>query len=382
MDLNMNPHEQKLVNAAREFTEEMVGPYAAEWELSRRVPLDTIKAAASEGLMGLLVPKEHGGEGVSYTAMARIMEEIASGCMFFAFSLVVHNNLANSISRNGLKNQINEFIPGLVKGDRLGAFCLTEPGAGSDAAAITTEAKMTSEGWVLNGDKAWITNGAVAGLFSVYAQTNPALGWKGIVCLLVEDIAPGFQRGDAYEMLSGHAMGTAQLKLRDCRVPDKNLLIGPEDAFKAAMLGINVARAFVGAMCCGMIKTSFNHAIDYASKREVFGRAVTNFQGIQWQLADVATNLEASRLLTFSATMAIDRGEDGSVKAAHAKKFATRVALSDISNCMQVMGAEGFRMDHPLARHLAAAKMAQYLDGTTEIQNVVISRAMLRGLSK
>ncbi len=379
MDLNLRPYEQKLVAIAREFTREMVVPNAAEWEFTRQVPLDTIRAAASAGLMGLLVPKEHGGQGLSYTAVSRVMEELASGCMSFAFSLVVHNNLTDNILRNGTTAQIDQFIPRLIKGEHIGAFCLTEPGAGSDAAAITTEAKAVDGAWVLNGHKAWITNGAVANLFSVYAQTDPALGWKGIVCILVEDKAPGLQRGDVYKMLGGHAMGTAELILKDCRVSEENLLIGPGDAFKAAMNGISVARAIVGAMCCGMIRASLECALDYASKRQVFGRPVAGFQGIQWQLADVATNLEASRLLTYQATLAIDRGEDANVKAAHAKKFATRVALADISNCMQAMGAEGLRSDHPLGRHLASAKMAQYLDGTTEIQNVVISRAMFKG---
>jgi alkylation response protein AidB-like acyl-CoA dehydrogenase len=378
MDLNLNPHEQRLVNRAREFTREMVAPNAAEWEGTRKVPVDTIITAASEGLLGLLVLEEHGGQGVSYTAMARIMEEIASGCMFFAFSLVVHNNLANAISRNGTRKQIKQFIPGLIEGKRIGAFCLTEPEAGSDAAAITTEAKATDEGWVLNGHKAWITNGTVANIFNMYAQTDPALGWRGIVSILVEDCAPGLQRGEMYRVLCGHAMGTAELKLENCRVPRENLLIGPGDAFRAAMLGINIARAFVGAMCCGMVKASLDCAVDYASERKVFGRSVSSFQGIRWQLADVATNLEASRLLTYRTTLAVDRGVDATVEAAHAKKFATRVALTDISNCMQAMGAEGFRADHPLGRHLAGAKMAQYLDGTTEIQNIVISRAMFK----
>lgn len=379
MDINLEPHEQKMVDIAREFTRDRVMPNAAGWELEREVPLDSLRAAAAAGLMGLLVPKEQGGQGLSYTAVSRVMEELASGCMPFAFSLVVHNNLTDTISRNGTAAQTDRFIPGLIKGEQIGAFCLTEPETGSDAAAITTEAKAEDGAWILNGHKAWITNGAVANLFSVYAQTDPALGWKGIVCILVEDKAPGLERGDVYQMLGGHAMGTAQLSLKDCRVSKENLLMGPGDAFKAAMRGISLARAIVGAMCCGMIRESLECAIDYASKREVFGRPVGSFQGIQWQLADVATNLEAARLLTYQAALAIDAGEDAAVKAAHAKKFATRVALVDISNCMQAMGAEGFRADHPLGRHLASAKMAQYLDGTTEIQNVVISRAIFRG---
>ena len=378
MDLNLDPREQALVDSARDFSTQEVAPNAARWELERKVPLDTIRAAANLNLAGLLVPQEHGGQGLSFTAVARIMEELAAGCMYFAFSLVVHNNLANNIARNGSPEQIKRFIPGLIKGDQIGAFCLTEPGAGSDAAAITTEAKLKNGAWILNGRKAWITNGAVANLFSVYAQTDFDLGWKGIVCILVQDNAPGLQRGEAYSMLCGHAMGTAQLTLKDCRVPAEDMLIGQGDAFKAAMSGISLARAFVGAMCCGMMQVSLDQAVEYASNRQVFGQPVGGFQGVQWQLADAATNLEASRLLTYQATLTLDRQEDANVKAAHAKKFATRAAMTVISDCMQAMGAEGFRNDHPLARHLAGAKMAQYLDGTTEIQNVVISRALFK----
>ena len=378
MDVSLDPREQEVVDTAIEFNRKMVVPHAKGWELERKVPLDTLRAAANAGLMGLRVSEEYGGQGLSSTATARIMEEIASGCMYFAFSLVVHNNLAGNISCNGTPAHIRQFIPRLIKGEHIGAFCLTEPGAGSDAAAITTKAKAVDKSWVLNGEKAWITNGAVANLFSVYAQSDPARGWKGIVCILVEDNAPGLERGDLYSMLCGHAMGTARLILRDCRVAEENLLIGTEAAFKAAMAGISFARAVVGAMCCGMIRTSLEYAVEYAKKRHAFGRPVSDFQGIQWQLADVATNLEASRLLTYHATQAMDRGEDATAKAAHAKKFATRVALADISNCMQVMGAEGFRDDYPLIRHMAGAKMAQYLDGTTEIQNVVISRDLFK----
>lgn len=378
MDINLDPREQQVVDTAKEFSREMVVPHAAGWELERKVPLDTLRAAGEAGLMGLRVAEKYGGKGLSATATARVMEEIASGCMYFAFSLVVHNNLAGNISDNGTPEQIQQFVPSLIKGEHIGAFCLTEPEAGSDAAAITTEAKAVDGGWVLNGEKAWITNGTVANLFSVYAQTDPALGWKGIVCILVEDNAPGLEKGDVYSMLCGHAMGTAQMTLKDCRAPEENLLIGPEAAFKAAMGGIGFARAIVGAMCCGMIRTSLEYAVTYASERRAFGRPVAGFQGLQWQLADVATNLEAAKLLTYQATRAIDRGENATVIAAHAKKFATRVALADISSCMQAMGAEGFRDEYPLIRHMAGAKMAQYLDGTTEIQNVVISRDLFK----
>lgn len=378
MDLNLTAREQKVIQTAEAFTREMIVPNAAGWEQERKMPVDILRAAGSEGLLGLLVSEKHGGLGLGYTAVARVMEAFASGCMFFAFSAVVHNNQGNSLSTFGSAEQIDRFVPGLISGDRIGAFCLTEPGAGSDAAAVSTRAEAVDDGWLLNGEKAWITNGAVANMFSIYAQTDPAQGWKGLVCILAEDTSPGLERGESYQMLGGHAMGTSMLTLTDCRLPAENLLIGKGDAFKAAMNGIDLARTLVGAMCCGMVRSSLKCALEYASRRTVFGRAVTDFQGNQWQLADVATNLAASRLLTYEAARALDAGENATIKSAHAKKFATRTALTDVATCMQVMGAEGFRSDHPLGRHLAGAKMAQYLDGTTEIQNVVISRAMLQ----
>lgn len=379
MEVTLEAREESVVQSAGEFAREMVAPHAAQWEAQRQVPLDTIRAAADAGLAGLLVPSEHGGGGLSYTAMARVMEELAAECMAFAFSMVVHNNLADNIARNGTPGQIERFLPGMIRGETIGAFCLTEPGVGSDAAAVTTEARASGDEWIINGRKAWITNGAVANLFSIYAQTDPALGWKGIACILATDDTPGLVREAPYDLLGGHALGTNGITLENCRVPISQLLIGPGDAFKAAMRGISVARANVAAMCSGMMRASLGHALEYVARREVFGKPVGAYQGVQWQLADVATNLEAARLLTYRATTAIDRGEDANVHAAHAKKFATRAALSGISDCMQAMGAVGLRTEHPLARHMACAKIAQYLDGTTEIQNVVISRALFSG---
>jgi alkylation response protein AidB-like acyl-CoA dehydrogenase len=173
-------------------------------------------------------------------------------------------------------------------------------------------------------------------------------------------------------------MGTSGLKFEECRVPEQNLLLPAERAFKAAMEGIDIARAVVGAMCCGMLRSGLETALDYSAQRRVFGRSVADFQGVRWQLAEVATSLEAARLLTYRATQAIDQGEDATVLAAHAKKFASRAALTGLSDCMQAMGANGLLAEYPLGRHLAAAKIAQYIDGTTEIQNVIISRGLFQ----
>jgi len=378
----LDERERSLVERARGFAADRVAPFARQWEARREVPLDTLRAAAEAGLAGLLVPRSLGGQGLSASAAARLFEELAAVDMAFAFSLVVHNNLAANIAHNGSDEMIARRLPALLSAERIGAFCLTEPGAGSDAAAITTRATRDSQGWRLDGDKAWVTNGAVAGILSVYAQTDPAQGSRGIACLMVEGEAEGLSREPAYDLMGGHAMGTAGLRFAGCRVAEADLLLPPGRAFKAALGGINLARALVAAMCGGMLRASLETALDYASRRHAFGRPTASFQGLQWMLADVATELEASRLLSYRATALLDRGERAVVEAAHAKKFATRAALKGISDCMQAMGAAGYKAEHPLGRHLACAKMAQFLDGTTEIQNVVIARALIAGRGK
>jgi alkylation response protein AidB-like acyl-CoA dehydrogenase len=196
---------------------------------------------------------------------------------------------------------------------------------------------------------------------------------------LVDTDTPGVVREPAYEILGGHALGACGFRFESCKVSNADLLVGPEVGFKAAMAGIDIARASVAAMCAGMLRTSLNTALQTSRTRSAFGKTLDQFQGLQWQLADVATDRHAARLMAYEACGKIDRGEDAALDAAHAKKFATRAALSGISECMQAMGANGLKHEYPLARLLACAKIAQYLDGSTEIQNVVISRALQRG---
>jgi alkylation response protein AidB-like acyl-CoA dehydrogenase len=377
VEIELAPDERRFLDLARLFAQQHISPHAADWERKRIVPRDLFPLAAELGLTGLLVPKDLGGQGISHVATARILEEIAGHCMAFAFSLVVHNNLAGNIARNGSRDLIDRYLPEMISGDRVGAFCLTEPSAGSDAAAITTSATRDDRGWVIDGQKAWVTNGAMADVISVYAQTDAKKGWRGIACFLVDAATRGLTKEQPYALFGGHAMGTNGLSLKRCHVPSGNMLLGPGDGFKAAMVGINIARVYVGAMCCGMMQSSLGCALDYAVKRKAFGKATAEFQGLQWKLADVATDLEAARLLTYRAATMMDAGSTAMVEAAHAKKFASVAALQGIAECMQAMGAAGYRSDNPLGRHLANAKMAQYLDGTTEIQNVVITRSLI-----
>ena len=374
--------EAAVVGAARAFAREVIEPNASAWDEAGRVPGEAFREAAGRGLCGLTVPEAFGGHGLSMPAMALAVEAFASACMASAFSFVVHNNLARNLSRNGTAEQQARWLPPLIAGERIGAFLLTEPQGGSDAAAITTAARRDGNGWRLDGAKAWVSNGASADLLSVYAQTDPAGGWRGIACFIVDADAPGVIREPAYRLLGGHALGAGGFRFEGCRVGADDVLLGPGDGFKAAMAGIDFARVNVAAMCCGMLGRSLDTALSFAAGRRSFGRATLEHQGLQWLLADASTDLEAARLLTAHAAALLDGGGGGgnhTLAAAHAKKFATRAALARIGDCMQAMGAPGLRTDHPLARHLACAKMAQYLDGTTEIQIVVIGRAIARG---
>ena len=378
MHLELNADERALIETAQSFAAEHIAPHAAEWERTRHVPRDVFVAAGEAGLTGVLVPRAQGGKEARHVVAARVLEELASACLATTFGLWVHNNVTNAMARHGTGAQAERLVAALLSGERIGAFCLTESDAGSDAAAITTQASRVGGGWRISGEKAWVSNGTHADILVVYAQTDAAAGWRGIGAFLVDAADDGVTRTPPYDMLGGHALGVSGLRFEDCPVADEDVLLGPGEGFKAAMSGIDKARMFVAAMCCGILDSSLSFALFHAAGRRAFGKPVLSFQGLQWQLADVATDLAAARLLTNDAAAAFDRGEASAVAAAHAKKFASRVALDGISQCMQAMGAAGTLIEHPPARHLAAAKLAQYVDGTTEIQNVVIGRALLK----
>lgn len=377
-EVTLTAREQRLLDEARRFVAEEVAPQAAEWERRRVYPRETLGKAAALGFAGLLAPQGRGGLGVSMTATARILEELATGCMAFTFALTVHANLVANIARNGSERQRAALLPDLLAGRRIGAFLLTEPGMGSDAQAVACRAVPDGDGWRLNGEKAWISNAAGADVLSVYAQAEPEIGWRGIMCFLVEADREGVTRLEPYALAGSHPLGTGGFRFEDVRLRPGDVLLAKEAAFRAAMGGIDTARIFVGALSVGMMRDALERALAYTATRPAFGQKVADFQGVQWLLADVATDLEASRLLTYAAAAAVDEGREATMAAAHAKKFATRAALRRIADCMQAMGANGYRLDEPVARHFANAKMAQYIDGTTEIQNVVIARGLRR----
>ena len=374
--------ERTALSAADAFAANYLAPNAQTWERDRAAPREMFEKAGAVGLLGLLVPQDQGGAGVSYVALLRILEVLAKADMAAAFALIVHNNHVRGIAASGSEHLTSSYLADMIAGRTVGAFLLTEPKGGSDAAAITTTAIEDGDSYVLNGAKAWISNTPTADLLNVFAQTQPGAKAGGILSIQVPADAPGVTRLPAYEMMGSYAIGAGGFEFKDVRVPKRQLMLPAGQGFKAAMAGIDIARAGVAAMCAGMLRAGLDTAMPRLLTREAFGGVLADQQGLMWTLADVATELEATRLMAYNAAAEIDRNGKAVEAAAHAKKFATRAAFKGLNACMQAMGADGLKQDHPLARHLAAAKMAEYLDGTTEIQNVVISRSLRKAYAQ
>jgi alkylation response protein AidB-like acyl-CoA dehydrogenase len=372
--------ESRLLEAAREFSRREVGPNAARWERERAYPRETIRAAAELGLTRMQIPVALGGLDLRFRAKVRVVEEIARDDFAFAFALVNTHNMAARLARDGNDSQRARYLEGLLCGALIGAVSLTEPSAGSDFPAIRTRAERVAGGWLLNGEKAWLTNGSVVDVVVVYAQTDPAAGAKGIAAFVVDAQREGFGRGAAYGLAGAHAIGAAGLRLENYFAADADLFYAPGAAFKSALASITGARIYVAAMCCGMVEEALARALTRARARVTFGRPLIERQGLRWMLADVATDLDAARLLSYRATRLLEAGEDAVLAAVHAKKFATRMAEQRLPQCMQVFGAEGLMETHPIGRHLAAARVAHYVDGSTEMQNERIAAYLARGI--
>lgn len=369
IDLPLTAREQELVSSARKFAVEVIEPHAAQWEQGRvPVPRDVFRKYAALGFSGLQVPEEHGGQGVSFLCKAAVAEAMARSCFAATFALNNSQATAARLAREGTQDQKERYMPGLLSGELVSAPALTEPAGGSDATAMKTRAAKVDGGWRINGQKAWITNGAHADLLVLYAQTQDGAGARGIASFYVDLHAPGVIRSQVYPLMGGAAIGAAELTFSGVFVPDADLIAAPGNAFKSAMTGITAARTHVAAMANGMVAECLSRAVDYAERRTAFGVKLLNHQGLRWSLADVATELTASKLLTRNSALQIARGEDAILSASQAKSFAAQMAVRNVAACMQVMGAIGLKDDQPFGRHLAGARIAGYVDGTTEIQ--------------
>lgn len=359
------------------FIESQIEPNVAQWERDRDVPMETFRKAGQAGLCGLMVPIEEGGSNLPLSKLVPVFEQLAYSDMGFAFALIPHNNLSNAIARESAPSLNSRYLQAMLSGELLGAFLLTEPDVGSDASRIKTRAELRDGRWFLNGEKSWVTNSSRAGLLRVYAQTEPGSGARGIAAFLVDADQAGVKRSSSYDMLGGHAIGVGGVSFSQVELDQGQLLSPAGVAYAAAMEAIGLARVLVAALCAGILKRALDVSVERLAQRHAFGGRLADKQGLRWMLADVATNLNAARALTDIAASAIDSNQvDCIVHAAHAKKFAARAATQGVEQCMQVFGADGLLQTHPLARHLAGAKMAHYLDGSTEVQNLLISKAL------
>lgn len=375
-DTYLTPAEREVLAVARQFGQREVAPRAAGWEHHRRHPTELLRAACAAGLGKIEVPGCSGGLGLRYLAKLRVAEELAGHDFGFAFSLINHHNATHrvSLAETALAQRL---LPAMLAGDLIGCAAYTEPEHGSDLSHLQTTATRVEGGWLLNGRKAWITNAAVAGVFLTLAQTAPRTGGRGLATFLVEADKEGFVRDEPYALHGGHAIGIGGVRLERYFAPDEALLDPPGTGLKRSLTGINNARTYVAAMCAGMLESALAVAVGYAAGRQAFGQKLIEFQGLRWSLVDAETDLAALRLLVYHAARQIDVGEDATQAAARAKKFAGDRTLNHLAGCLQAMGANGLRAEHPLPRHLAAAKIACFTDGTTEMMNERLGKLLV-----
>ena len=356
-----------LLARAVAFARDVVAPSAAAWERERRVAREAIRAAAALGLCAIETPAAHGGLGLPFSVKVRVCETLAGADFAFAFSLVNTGNVANKLAREGTSEVVARWVPALLRGEAIGCTALTEPGAGSDFAAISTAAVRVPGGWRLDGEKAWITNAPEANVAVLYAQTEPGSGGRGIAGFVVDAHRAGFVRRPGFALAGQHAIGAGGFALDGYLATDAEMLQPPGRAFKAALGSINGARTYVAAMCCGMLDEALRAVMAHGETRRTFGVPLAEHQGWRWIVAEAAAELAAARLAVADAAARIDAGTDAQLAAAQAKLVATRTAERQLPRLAQAMGAEGLRESHPFGRHLHGARVASFVDGSSEM---------------
>ncbi len=378
-DLTLTEEQEQVQRIARDFATERVLPRAAEIDEQGKIPRELVMEMGNLGFMGAYVPELYGGSGLDVLSYVLVLEEVNRACASTGVLLCSHVSLAvDPILHFGSDAQKQRYLPALANGSKIGCFALSEPASGSDAAAMRTSARRDGDGWVLNGTKNFITNGSIGDLAVVFAQTDPSLRGKGIAAFLVEKATPGFSVGKLERKLGIRGSDTAQLVFQDCRVPAANLLGEVGEGFKIALSTLDGGRISIAAQAVGIARACLEDSLAYAKQREAFGKKIADFQAIQWMLADMATEIDAARLLTWRAAALKDAGEDHIMAAAEAKLFASDIAVKAARDCVQIFGGYGYLKDFPAERHYRDAKITEIYEGTSEIMKLVIAEEMLK----
>jgi alkylation response protein AidB-like acyl-CoA dehydrogenase len=373
--------EQKMIQEmARKFAEREIKPVAAELDRTHRHPEEIVQQMGELGLMGVTIPEEYGGAGMDYISYALAMIEISKACASCGVIMSVCNSLYNfPVYRYGSEEQKHKYLRPVASGEVLGCYGLTEAGAGSDPAKMATSAVLDGDEWVINGSKKFITNGNVARFCVVAAATDKSQGYKGISSFIVDlHNTPGFHVGTVEEKLGINASGTAELVFEDARIPKENLLGKLGEGFKQMLTTLDGGRIGIASQAIGIGRAVLEEAVEYSKTREQFGRSISSFQAIQWKLADMATQLDASELLTLRAAWLEQNGRSYEKEAAMGKLLASDTAMWAAVEGVQILGGYGYCKDYPMERHMRDAKITQIYEGTNEIMRLVIARNLLK----
>lgn len=377
--LKLNENQQIIKDTIRDFAENKIRPHVMEWDESQTFPVDTIKELGELGFLGILVPEELGGAGMGYVEYSIVVEEIARVDPSISLSVAAHNGLCtnhiNTFASDELKKK---YVPDLAAGKKIGAWGLTEPASGSDAGGMQTTAEKDGDYYILNGTKNFITHGKSGEISVVMAITDKSKGKKGISAFVVEHDFDGFSVGKKENKLGMRASETTQLIFENCKVPAENLIGNEGEGFAQAMKILEGGRISIAALSCGLAKGCLEASVQYSQERKQFNKSLSDFQGIQFKLADMATELHAAKLLTYDAAKIKDEGKDISQAASMAKMFASEIATKASNEAVQIFGGYGFVKDYPVEKFYRDVKLLTIGEGTSEVQRIIIARNLLK----
>jgi len=379
MDFNLSEDDLMIKETAEDFAKKRIYPNAEKWDEEGKLPEDVLNELAELGYFGMMLPEEYGGLELTTVTYNCAMEELSAACAGLMITVSVHNSLCcEAIYRFGSDELKKKYLPDMAAGQVIGAYCLTEPNAGTDAGSIKTAAVKQGDKYVINGTKTFVTNGGLAKIFIVFAVTDPEKGSKGISCFAVPADTPGITVGAPEKKMGMKASDTREVSFADVEVPASNLVGDEGTGFKTAVILLNNGRIGVAFQALGIARSAYEEAVKYSKERQQFGRPICEFQAIQFKLAEMATKIDAGRLLAFRAAQMKDNGENVAMESSMAKLFCSQAANWVVNEAVQIHGGYGYMKEYAVERYFRDARVTEIYEGTTEAQKMVISRQILR----
>lgn len=379
MDFKLSDEHKMIQETARKFAREEIAPKAAELDEKGEFPSMHLPKLREMGFMSMMVDPKYGGHGMDYLGYVLVIEQISAACASTAVTMSVHNSLfCGPVQKFGTEEQKQEFLVPAASSDKLSAYCLSEPGTGSDAANQQTTATLKGDAYILNGSKNFITNGPNADFFIIFAMTDKEKRHKGISCFIVKKEDPGFSIGKHEKKLGIRGSSTSSVILEDCKIPKSRILGEVGQGFNIALNTLDYGRIGIATQALGISQAAFDYALKYSGEREAFGKTINNFEAIQWMLADMSTRIEAARLLTYRAAWMKDQGLPVTLRAAQAKLFSSETSNFVTNKAIQIHGGYGYCREYPVERLMRDARITEIYEGTSEIQRLVIARNLIK----